>query len=124
MIRPIGGGEFYTCRLYGIDAPEKRQSYGKQATEILKDLILGKSVKITLTGDKTYGREVCIIYAGGININRKMVALGYAWAYKRYLKSPYTSEYIDAENRARVDRLGLWQDDNPVAPWEYRRKSR
>ncbi|MEW6418643.1 MAG: hypothetical protein AB1480_11045 [Nitrospirota bacterium] len=35
--------------------------------------------------------------------------LGHA---KKYLKRPYTSEYIDAENEVRVKRLGLWKQES------------
>lgn len=121
VIRPSEGGQFYTCRLYGIDAPEKDQRYGDEATKALKSLILGKGVMISTTGDRTYGREVCIIELGGVDINREMVRMGYAWAYRKYLDSPYASEYIEAENRARAKGLGLWRDNNPMPPWEFRR---
>jgi micrococcal nuclease len=122
VIRPLEGGEFYTCRLYGIDAPEKTQRSGAAATKALKTLILGHGVNITITGNKTYGREVCILRIGEADINLEMVRLGYAWAYRKYLKRPYASEYIEAENEARAKGLGLWQDNNPVPPWEFRRR--
>lgn len=51
-----------------------------------------------------------------------MVRDGYAWAYREYLHVPYASEYIDAESEARSKRLGLWQQSNPEAPWEFRRR--
>ncbi len=134
VISPIEGGAFFKCRLYGIDSPEapkyrKRgglsmlgQPYGEEASRELKRLILGEIVEITLTGDKTYNREVCRIHRDGMDVNLEMVKRGYAWAYKHYLKRPYASEYIDAERTARERRLGLWQDSNPTPPWEFRRE--
>jgi micrococcal nuclease len=130
VIRPEAGGEAFVCRLYGIDAPEtpkrwkRGQPQGIEATKELKALILGKLVQVYLTGDKTYGREVCIIYDKGMNINLEMVKRGYAWAYRRYLKRPYASEFLDAEREAREKKLGIWQDANPMPPWEFRRLSR
>jgi micrococcal nuclease len=130
VIQPEAGGEAFVCRLYGIDTPEKArrgrpgQPHAAGATKELKALILGKLVQAYLTGDKTYGREVCIIYNQGMNINLEMVKRGYAWAYRRYLERPYASEFIDAERQAREKELGIWQDSNPIPPWEFRRMAR
>jgi len=121
------GGQFFICRLYGIDTPEtaKRgkpgQPYGEEASKETKRLILGQTVHVTTTGAKTYNREVCRIERNNIDINLEMVKRGYAWAYKQYLKRPYASEYIEAENEARKQRLGLWKDINPTPPWEFRK---
>lgn len=128
-ISPEEGGQFFTCRLYGIDAPEtthprfgkQGQPYGEEATKELKKLILGQTVEVTTTGQKTYKREVCIIKKDGVDINLEMVKKGAAWAYKHYLKRPYASEYIEAENEARAKKLGLWKDSNPTPPWEFRK---
>jgi endonuclease YncB( thermonuclease family) len=128
VVRPELGGEAFTCRLYGIDTPEtsKRgkmgQPYGGSATKELKTLILGKLVKAHLTGEQSYKREICIIYDEGVNINLEMVKRGYAWAYRQYLEGPHASEYIDAEREARKQRLGLWKDNNPMPPWEFRKR--
>jgi endonuclease YncB( thermonuclease family) len=132
VVSPVEGGQFFTCRLYGIDAPEtphprfgkSGQPYGKAATWELKRLILGQTVEITTTGQKTYNREVCLIRKNGTDINLEMVRRGYAWAYRHYLRSPYASEYIGAEKEARDKRLGLWRDTNPTPPWEFRRMMR
>lgn len=127
---PAEGGQGFICRLYGIDAPEtsKRgksgQPYGEEATKELKKLVLGQTVNIETTGAKTYKREVCIIKKNGIDINLEMVKRGYAWAYVQYLKRPHASIYIDAEREARAKRLGLWADNNPMPPWEWRKAKR
>jgi endonuclease YncB( thermonuclease family) len=130
VISPIDGGQFFTCRLYGIDTPEithgrkAGQPYGEEAAKELKHLILGQAVEVTTTGAKTYKRDVCIIKKDGADINLEMVKNGYAWAYKQYLKRPYAGEYIDAERAAREKRLGLWKYNNPTPPWEFRKRQR
>jgi len=130
VISPLEGGQFFTCRLYGIDTPEiphrgkPGQPFGYEAKKYLKSLILGRTVKVYTTGKKTYGREICLIYFNGKDINLEMVKAGYAWAYRRYLKRPYASKYIDAERKARDNRLGLWKQMNPTPPWEFRRHQR
>ncbi len=130
VISPIAGGQFFTCRLYGIDAPETKhgkkpaQPYGDEAKSYLEHLILNKSVRIETTGSKTYNREICRVYLNNTDINREMVKRGYAWAYREYLEGPYASEYINAENEAREKGLGLWKQRNPLPPWEFRRRLR
>ncbi len=117
-----------TCRLYGIDSPEnprknrKGQPYSSKAGQELKRLVHGQDVEIVTTGEKTHGRDVCIITKEGMDVNLEMVKRGYAWAYRKHLKSPYASEYISAENKARSQGLGLWQDSNPLPPWEFKRR--
>jgi endonuclease YncB( thermonuclease family) len=119
--------EKFTCRLYGIDAPEtakrgkRGQPYGVEAQDNLTRLIGGKTVDVELTGAKTYNREVCRIYRNGEDINLRMVRDGYAWAYVQYLKRPHASEFIGAEEEARREKRGLWHDYNPTPPWEFRK---
>jgi endonuclease YncB( thermonuclease family) len=49
-------------------------------------------------------------------LNKRIVGAGYAWQYKKYSKDP---AYADLEAEARAARLGLWQEKNPVPPWEW-----
>ncbi len=129
IIRPFSG-KLFKCRLYGIDAPEishngrPGQPYGNAADRELNNLVMNTAVDITLTGDSSFDREICIIKKMGLDINREMVKRGYAWAYREYLKGPYASEYIDAEKEAQKMRRGLWQQMNPTPPWEFRKRHR
>lgn len=124
-----GGGKV-NVRLYGIDAPEVRhketpgQAYGRQARQALKELTLGRDVRVEVVDVDTHGRSVGMVFARGVNVNLAMVRDGWAWAYRRHLSAPYASEFIDAERDARAKRLGLWRDANPMPPWEFRRRTR
>jgi endonuclease YncB( thermonuclease family) len=124
-------------RLYGIDAPEIRhvnkragvvskpgQPYGEEAYRALEGKVLRKKVRVQVMDIDRYHRMVAVLYFGNRDINREMVKEGWAWAYKEYLKGPYASEYIDAENDARSKHLGLWKQMNPQPPWEFRRLMR
>ena len=53
------------------------------------------------------------------NINEKMVKSGFAWVYDRYVKSSLLYSYQD---EAKSKTLGIWQSENPIAPWVWRRK--
>ena len=116
-----------TCRLYGIDAPETAkgrkpgQPWGKEAAWELVSMVQFQLVEVELMGSRTYGREVARIWIGHRDINLEMVRRGMAWAYVQYLKRPHASEYLEIEDKARKGRVGLWSQDNPLPPWEFRK---
>jgi len=115
-----------TVRLYGIDAPETRkpkssgQPYGSQARRVLMYKLLGKEVTAAVQERDQYGRTVAVIELEGRDINAEMVAEGMAWAYRQYLAGPYASRYIGLEGKARRQHRGLWRENNPQPPWEFR----
>ncbi len=109
-------------RLYGIDTPEKGQPYGKAAGKYLASLIAGETVDIeTVTKDR-YGRTVGIVSDSERNINQEMVQAGYAWVYQRYCDRSFCDYWLTLENEAQTGKLGLWQEPNPIPPWEWRRR--
>ena len=100
-------------RFHGIDTPEKNQiciknskeyNCGKKATTALVKKIDGKKVvcKVQDRLDK-YKRYIGVCFTREINLNKWMVRNGYAVAYRRYSK-----DYIDDENYAKKNKLGLW----------------
>lgn len=110
-------------RLYGIDAPESKQAFGSRAKEMLSAKIFGKSVRIVRRDVDRYGRTVAEVIlddarGGEQNINRELVADGFAWWYQKY--APNDMSLAKAEKEARAAKRGLWSDAAPVAPWEYR----
>lgn len=104
-------------RLYGIDAPEKKQAYGKVSRNALADKIAGNIVKVSPNGKDRYERELAKIYLGNEDINRYMVRNGFAWAFVKYSK-----EYAGDEIYARNNKLGLWRSNNPTPPWIFRKR--
>lgn len=113
-------------RLYGVDAPETKkpdvagQPFGEVAKRTLMYKIMGRRVTAEIVDVDQYKRAVAVIRYSGRDINREMVAEGFAWAYRQYLHGAYASEYIGAENQARSRHAGLWRDANPQPPWEFR----
>ena len=75
-------------RLYGIDAPEYRQSCndkhdaeypcGKQSANALRGLVQGHEVSCTSIETDRYGRAVSVCKIGNLEINGEMVRLGWA----------------------------------------------
>lgn len=104
-------------RLFGIDAPELEQPYGKKSKQFLANLIAGEVVEVEENGKDRYKRTLGIIYYKGQDINAQMVLNGYAWAYVKYSRI-----YVDQEKTARENKLGLWRDKEPIPPWEWRKR--
>jgi endonuclease YncB( thermonuclease family) len=123
----VRGTEAITCRLYGIDAPETAkgrkpgQPWGREAAGMLKSLVENCVVGVELMGSQTYGREVVRLWIKDRDLNLEMVRRGMAWAYVQYLRRAHASEYLEAEEKARKGRVGLWVQVNPLPPWEFRR---
>lgn len=103
-------------RLFGIDAPELKQPYGKKSKQFLASLIAGQVVEVEPRGKDRYKRTLGIIHYKGQDINAQMVLNGYAWAYVKYSRI-----YVDQEKTARENKRGLWQSSDPTPPWEWRK---
>lgn len=113
------GKEQYKIRLEGIDTPEMDQAFGKNAKQALSKYVFGKQVTVNLSGQDRYQRYLGTLILDGQNINLQLVKDGCAWHYKEYSSD---SALAQAESDARSARRGLWQDDDVMAPWEWRRK--
>lgn len=105
-------------RLKNIDAPEKKQEYGTQARKFTTSLVFGRNVELKISGKDKYNREIAEVFINGLNINKEIVKQGYAWAYREHLDD---KSYIELEQYARKNRLGLWNSPNPIKPSEWRK---
>jgi len=115
--------ETFKIRFKGIDAPEKSQAFGQQAKQKLSSLIFDRNVRVEWQEHDRYQRILGKVESYGQDICLKMVETGYAWHYKRFQQSQQPSDrisYAEAENRSRRQKIGLWQDPNPIPPWNYR----
>jgi len=65
-----------------------------------------------------YRRTVARCYTGGEDLNRWMVASGWAIAYRQFSR-----DYVRAEEGAKTARLGLWRGEF-VLPSQWREEER
>lgn len=110
-------GKIY--RLNGIDAPEHGQkcgrwACGKEATEALKSILAGRTVRCQPLSKDGYGRIIATCYADGQDIGEMMVEAGIAWAFVKY-----SDAYEEAELNAKAKALGIWSGSYQPA-WSYR----
>ena len=122
-------------RLYGIDAPEKKQKCkktyltisfmsftkdymcGEVSTQKLIKKINKQQLNCNILDVDRYKRLIGECFKRNINLNSWMVSNGYAVAYRKYSKK-YVSDEINAKN----NKLGIWQGKFEM-PWDYRRKN-
>lgn len=109
-------------RLASIDAPELGQPFGTRSRQSLAANCHRKQATIATAGKDRYGRTLGTVTCAGIDANAAQVAGGMAWVYVRY--APKDSPLYEVERAARLDRRGLWADDAPVRPWEWRQGER
>ena len=110
--------EIYKIRLTEIDAPERDQPYGSDSTEYLKGLLKEGKVDVDISGIDRYGRKLGRLYWKDMDINRELVSAGYAWVYDQYVTD---DTFYENQSKARNSKKGLWQDQNPVEPWNWRK---
>ena len=99
-------------RIYGIDAPEKKQAFGTKSREYLSSLIFGKTVTVDVQSQDAWGR-----YKKDVSL--EMLKAGMAWHFSKY---DDTLEYQEAEVNSRIRKIGLWADPHRIAPWDFRKK--
>ena len=120
-IKVLKDGIQIKIRLAAIDCPEKGQPYGQAARKFTAKLVAGKIVKVWPTDTDRYGRTVAFVFVGSTDLNKELLKAGLAWHYKRYSRDP---ELAKLEFEARAQKVGLWKEPAPVAPWEWRKNKR
>lgn len=117
-----------TIRLHGIDAPERDQPLGAAATKALRSLIEGRAMAIEPVEQRDgYGRMIAKVFVADEDVNARMVDIGYAWAYRRYLRLEADElRYCELEGNARAARRGVWSSDPGqwLPPWDFRARQR
>jgi endonuclease YncB( thermonuclease family) len=119
--------EQHKIRLAGIDAPERKQPFGKLSRQFLAKHIFKKQVCVGWYKRDKYQRLVGVVRFEGEDMNLKLVKAGLAWHYKQYQNEQSKSDrvlYANAHENAEKMNTGLWNERRPVAPWLWRRGER
>jgi endonuclease YncB( thermonuclease family) len=112
-------GRQVEVRLYGVDAPEGGQAFGSVAKRFLSNLVFGKTVVVEVRDIDRYKRSVSRLTVDGADVSLDIIRAGFGWHYTQYSSD---ARYAAAEQEARAARRGLWQDNAPIAPWNYRQR--
>ena len=82
-----------------------------------------------------YGREVCKVWiqprdcprcGETLDVGLAQISVGLAWWYRRYANKQSDEDRgrYRSEEEARLRKRGLWMDEAPVPPWEWRKGGR
>lgn len=124
-------------RLAGIDAPEGGQPFGDRSKQQLTQLLQGRQVRIEWSKTDVHGRLVATVHLtdaeacaappcpSAVDAALEQLHAGMAWHYKEFEHEQPPQDrrrYAAADQQARTSRVGLWAEQDPVPPWEWRRK--
>lgn len=112
----ISEKETRKIRLAGIDAPEIKQPFGKEAQAYIEKLIKDKKVELECEG-MSFDRHTCRILLGPLDVGREMVLSGLAWDSPLYSKKRYTENMT----LAKTEKKGLWREPSSVSPYCFRK---
>lgn len=121
------GKRQHKVRLAGCDAPERKQPYSARSKQNLSDLVYQQEVKASCYKKDRFGRAVCRVYRGAIDVCSSQIEAGLAWHAEPYAKEQTTIEratFQSLQRAAQDEKRGLWQDEAPLPPWEFRRRGR
>jgi len=104
-------------RLVGIDAPEHGQAFGDASRRALAAKLAGGAVRVEGDARDQHGRLLGTLWIEGRNLNRELVAEGWAWVFGGFAPD---DDLLAAEAAARRGKRGLWADTQPVSPSQWR----
>lgn len=121
------GNTRHKIRLRGIDAPEPGQAFGTKSREHLADLVAGNPVVVEYSKYDPKEPVTGKVLFNDQDMNLQQIEAGMAWHDMQHESGQAAADliaYSDAEREARRVGRGLWQEANPVAPWDYRQAKR
>jgi len=92
----------------------ERWRCGQQASLALADQIGRATVRCEQRDVDQYGRVVAVCFKGAEDLDRWMVANGWAVAFRRY-----SLDYVADEDIARRNRINIWSGEFDL-PWDWR----
>jgi endonuclease YncB( thermonuclease family) len=108
-------------KLLGVDAPKMNQAFGDVAKKHLADLVLDQSVLVEYSGIAADSSLTGRVLLNNSDIGAQMIRDGAAWfdTNTNRLSGTERDVYQQSEQAARNERRGLWQEENPIAPWDF-----
>lgn len=112
-------------RLIGVDCPEFRQQWGKEAQAFSERFASAGPLRLTFDKERRdrYHRALAYVWRGNRMLNEELVREGLAVVYCLKRNRTYCERFQRAEEEARAARRGFWaQGGLKQTPAEYRRE--
>lgn len=114
-----------TVDLAGIDAPERLQPFGAESKNSLIQLAFNKPAQAECVAARKQGRQTCVVRVQDVDLAQSLLSSGMAW-WDRQAGSDQGKDaqglYQGAEFMAQARRRGLWSEQRPVRPGEWRKR--
>ena len=101
-------------RLWGIDAPEKKDKYYLPSKMLLESMLSEGKLTCLFVEKDRYKRHVMVCHIDGRDIGSKMVQVGMAKDYSKYSNNYYQYE----EALAKAQKIGIWSEEKPHNPYQ------
>ena len=140
VVKAIHDGDSYKIkavvdvwyRVEGIDCPEVishlihvAQPHGVEIGDTIRKLIKGKTVSLKSYGVDIYGRPRAQVFLEGVDMAELILRNGWGWYYRSNdLDKATRIRYRKLRDYAKRNRLGLWADEKPINPAEWRKSYR
>ncbi|NET09463.1 MAG: thermonuclease family protein [Merismopedia sp. SIO2A8] len=114
-----------TVRLIGIQAPDLSQHpWGPKAQTWLENRLLGQTIELEWDQQVVdrYERQLAYVWFEHQLINQTLIAEGYVLEETRSPNLKYSTTLEQAQSRARLLGLGIWNPEQPMrqTPEEFR----
>ena len=119
-VRPLAEEDrLVKLRLLDVDAPERCQPWGEEATQALRAHVLGRPVRVEPVGRDVYRRVLARVQLEGEDLGAWLVMQGHAWSVGPggYAGGAYRQQ----EREARAAARGLHGERDPMRPVVFRR---
>lgn len=122
-IQVLNKGLLIDVHLADVDAPEEGQAYGLEARDFTWIMVHSMPVTVFVKEINQSGETVgkVVLMNTDAVLNKELIKAGFAWWDWKHSEN---MSYGDLEATAREFKVGLWKDEAPVPPWDFKIKSR
>jgi micrococcal nuclease len=113
-----------TVRIIGVDCPEKKQNWGKEATGFTSDFLSSRIAELEFDVQQTdpYGRLLAYVWSGSEMLNNALVKKGLAMVTTYPPNVKYVETFISSQKFAREAGEGFWKEGGlNETPYEHRK---